>query len=60
MSTLIWVAAIAGLLIGLFGLFLCAIAGRSDRRAPRPPYGCGYPVCIERGYCVGHRPGGGV
>lgn len=37
MSTLIWAAAIAGLLIGLFGLFLCVIAGQSDRRAPEPP-----------------------
>lgn len=36
MSILIWVAAIAGLLIGVFGLFLCAIAGQSDRRAPKP------------------------
>lgn len=36
MSTLIWAAAVVGLLIGLFGLFLCAIAGQSDRRAPKP------------------------
>lgn len=37
MNALIWVAALAGLLIGVFGLFLAAIAGQSDRRAPKPP-----------------------
>lgn len=60
MNALVWVAALAGLFIGVFGLFLAAIAGQADKRAPKPPHGSGHPVCIERGYCVGHRPGGGI
>lgn len=36
MNALIWIAALMGMLIGLFGLFLSVIAGQSDRRAPKP------------------------
>jgi hypothetical protein len=37
MSTLVTVAALLALLIGLFGLCLCVIVSQSDRRAPKPP-----------------------